>query len=294
MSINIIKRGYRYLKRRFESFVYTMFYEAKFKIDRMEWGLNRDYKRDNEIIVSLTSIPSRLKYIHLSIYTILKQTVKPDRIILYLDEEKCNKDDLPSKLLELEKYGVEIMLKKDIRVHTKYYHAMKENPEAIIITIDDDILYRKDLIEILLDSYKKYPKAISCFRAKRIKFDNNGNLLPYVQWEAYCTSIKSPSHELVALGVEGVLYPPHSIISEVFNEDAIKKYSLKNDDIWLKMMELLTGTKVVRVDIAKNKKVEVLNTQKVALYKSNVGQNQNDVYIHNLLEAYNINLKDFM
>ena len=291
MRFQVFSRCYRYLKRRIESIVFTGYYKLIFKFGKLEYGLNKNPNRAPKIIVSLTSIPSRLDCIHLSILTLMRQTVKPDRIILYLGIEKCEHIQLPQKLLRLKKYGLEIIYRSDLMPHTKYFYAITENPDSIVITVDDDILYRKDLVELLMNSYTRYPKAISCFRAKRIKTDATGALLPYDQWEPYCTSIKEPSLELVALGVEGVLYPPHCMSAEAFNLDAIRKYSLRNDDLWLKMMQLLSGTKVVRVPVKSNRKIEIMKAQKIALYKSNVNKGQNDLYIQNIVSAYNIDIK---
>lgn len=42
---------------------------------------------------------------------------------------------------------------------------MQEYPNNIVITIDDDLLYEKDMIKLLMRSYEKYPNVVS---AKRV------------------------------------------------------------------------------------------------------------------------------
>ena len=43
--------------------------------------------RQQKIIVSLTSYPKRFRYLHLTVKSLLLQTVKPDKIILYLGDD---------------------------------------------------------------------------------------------------------------------------------------------------------------------------------------------------------------
>ena len=52
----------------------------------VEYGVTTE-KRDTRLIVSLTSFPARIKTVHQTINTLLRQTVKPDHIILWLSED---------------------------------------------------------------------------------------------------------------------------------------------------------------------------------------------------------------
>ena len=80
-------------------------------------------KRKQKIIVSLTSYSKRFNSLDLCIKSIMTQTVKPDRIILYVTEEE--KDVVPDKLLDLEKYGLEIRyVYEDYKPHKKYMYAV--------------------------------------------------------------------------------------------------------------------------------------------------------------------------
>ena len=56
-----------------------------------------------QVIVSVTSYPARINEVVLAIKTIYRQTMLPDKVILWLGEEKFpNKfDDLPKELLQL-------------------------------------------------------------------------------------------------------------------------------------------------------------------------------------------------
>ena len=44
---------------------------------------------------------------------------------------------------------------EDLRSHKKYYYTIKEYPDDIMITVDDDIFYRSDMIAKLMAYHKK-------------------------------------------------------------------------------------------------------------------------------------------
>ena len=69
-----------------------------------------DKKRSPEVIVSLTSFPARINSVEKTIRTLLTQTLKPDRVILWLAEEQFHnkENDLPRQLLALKNFGLDI------------------------------------------------------------------------------------------------------------------------------------------------------------------------------------------
>lgn len=247
--------------------------------------------RDKQIIVSLTSFPARFEYLYLVIESIFRQTVKPDRICLYLDEG-IDKSSLPTDLLNLEKYGLEIKIGgAQIKPHKKYYYAMQENPDSIIITVDDDHIYRRNVIEKLMSSYARYPHDVSCMRAHRIQFNPDHSVKAYNDWDYECRKyIMQPRMDLIATGIGAVLYPPHCLPKDTFDIKEIQELSLAADDIWLKVMEMLNGTKVVAVEGKKVNPISVDTIDVTPLASQNVNESKNDVYLKNLIEKYGIDL----
>lgn len=284
MKINLLRK----IRNRGLNYILPIYY----KIKPVEWGLNTLYTREKKVIVSLTSIPSRFDKITLCIESLMRQTYKPDQIILYLGKEKCNENSIPTSIKEMKNKGLRIEFREDLKPHTKYYYAIKENPNDIIITVDDDIYYHRTLIEELIKSYKKYPNAISCMRAHTITFDDEKNIKPYNEWIGEDNSILEPSYKLVATGVGGVLYPPYCMKDELFKKENIIKLSFKADDIWLKFIQMISNTKVVIANPRKTDIVVIKGTQDIALHKANVSYRQNDEYINNLIKYYKINIYD--
>lgn len=201
---------------------------------------NEKEEKEQKIIVSLTSFPPRLPKLHLVIESLLRNTKKPDAIILYLTagQVECI-EKLPKKLQLLQKRGLQIKLCPDkIRSHTKYFYAIKENPNDIVITVDDDLFYRTDLIERHLKAHKQHPTAIIANWVKEIL----PTTTKYAEWPDGTTP--KLSNRFLLLGVSSVLYPPHSLHEELFNKEAIIEQCLTADDVWLSCMALLKGTPI--------------------------------------------------
>jgi len=248
--------------------------------------------RKHHIVVSLTSFPARFNTLHLSLKSILNQSLKPDIVFLCLTKDEVKSEDsLPESVLNLKKYGVQIFFSDDnLKPHNKYFYAIKNYPDSLLITVDDDNMYDKNLVCDLYNSYIKYPAAVSARRAHKITWDKDNILLPYNKWRYEYQKETSPSYDLLATGVGGVLYPPGILPPETFNAGKIKELCLNADDIWLKFMELKNNIPVVWV---KGRRVHPLNikrAQKITLQKNNYHKNQNDSYITALQQYYGINL----
>ena len=173
--------------------------------------------------------------------------------------------------------------------HTKkYFYAVKEYPDDIIITFDDDFIYRDFIVATLYKSYIAHPDCVSAMRVHKMVFTQDGSPIPYNSWESECRNAEGiESHLWFATGVGGVLYPPHCLSGEVFNLEALRKLSFMNDDVWLKFMEVMKGTKVVPAyETGKVQGRQIYGSQDFALWKTNVTGGENDVQIQAVLEHY--------
>ena len=262
---------------------------GKVKKADLSYGLNRDEKRDKKVIVSMTSYPARFNNIYLCLKSILLQDHKPDRIIVWLGSD-TKESDLTKGMLSLKEYGVEYRFDKelDLKPHKKYIYAIQEFPDDIVITVDDDSVYPSTTVSSLLKNYEKHPNAVSARRVHLMTYDKEGKLLPYREWKYEYRGLKTESDDLVAVGVGGVLYPPHIFDERAFDTDRIQELCLGADDIWLKCMELLRGVKVVWTPAFFAHPPAL--TSKSSLGQSNVGAGRNDAYLNAMLKAYDIDL----
>ncbi|MGM9834473.1 MAG: glycosyltransferase [Bacilli bacterium] len=256
---------------------------------------NKLEENSNKIIVSVTSIPSRFSKLYLSLETIFHQTLKPSKIVLYLGNN-IDKTKIPKQIIKMQKRGLEIKFREDVNLkpHTKYFYAMQEYQDNIIITFDDDIFYNKNVIKILYSSYLKFPNAISCMRPHKITFEGN-KIKSYLQWEGAYNGEDAliPNHYLCATGVGGVLYPPNIMPPETFNIDLISKIALCQDDLWLKFIEVKHDIKIVKACHRNYKNHSINGTQEIALSQLNVEENRNDKYLTLLNEYFKLTKDDF-
>ena len=257
-------------------------------------GLWKGEARKVPVVVSMTTFPPRFAKIGMVIKSLLCQDYKPDRIVIYLDG-KTTYEDLTEEMKGFEKYGVEYRFHNEIllKSHSKYFFAMQEFPEAIIVTTDDDVIVPRDWLSSLMDTYQKYPGAVCSRRVHLMRYDEKG-FLPYNHWYDQWRGIKKPSHLLIATGVGGVLYPPHCLPAEAFDEQRIRELALNADDIWLKCWEVMGNIPVVW---AANQEVSLLETEaehEIALSNSNVNESQNDIILNKVLEYYHLSVSDFL
>lgn len=238
------------------------------------WKKGYGLDANGRIIVSLTTYPARISTVWLTIASLLQQTMKPYKVILWLAEEQFPSYEVPDSLKRLQKRGLEICFCEDLKPHKKYYYAMQEYPEYYIITADDDIFYPEDHIERLWKGHEKYPDAVVCHWSHWIDFDGQEEFMPYNDWAD--NGEETPSFATLAVGCNGILYPPGCLPEEAFDKNKIKELSLNTDDLWLKCMEIMNGYKTVNCNKTVLIYFNVLSTRKSGLWKSNTGESRNN------------------
>lgn len=258
-----------------------------------EFGLNNEEQRNTKITASLTSFPERIPTLHYTIESLLTQSVKPDRLILWLAEEQFprKEEDLPSSLTKLIQYGLEIKWCEDLKSYKKLVPTILECPNDIIITFDDDIYYDGKVIEDLYNGYLKNPKAITTIRAFRVKFDKSNNLSFFSSnkiiwnWRKY----QKPSLYNTIIGCGGVLYPPNSLYQDILDKNKFQKILPTQDDIFFWGMAILNKTPIQIVNgYSKTLKV-IENTQNSGLCKINIKKGKGlsgNQSLEQLLKAY--------
>lgn len=223
---------------------------------KTDLAMTREDFTDREVVVSLTSFPPAIGYAVKAIKSILKGSVLPDRIVLYLYLPQFRDSTVPEELTQLQKeYPIfEIRdCESDTRSYKKLVPALRDFPESIIITVDDDVAYHKNMVRDLLRLHAKYPEYIFAHRAKQVMPG-----FPYKKWTKYrwyhfLFKRIQPSFRNLQTGVGGVLYPPHSLSSEMMDESLFTELAPTCDDIWFWAAAVANGTKVVPVPFGHNK-----------------------------------------
>ena len=251
------------------------------QIHKKEIGIDAD----SNIIVSITSFPDRIKTVWIAVASLLNQTKKPYKVILWLAEEQFPGREIPKSLLRLRERGLEICFGEDLKPHKKYFYTMQKYPEYFVITADDDIFYPENHIEQLWKSYTAHPDTIICQWSHLIGIDEQGEFQPYNSWTN--NHISKPLYRTLAVGCNGILYPPGSIPKEAFAQEDIIRNALFTDDLWLKCMEIKNGRKTVNCNETILIYFNILSARKSGLWKRNTGHAQeNDKVWNRLMQLY--------
>ena len=252
-------------------------------------GISNDKYCENDIVVSLTTYGRRLYEVYLAIESIMQQSMKPNKIVLWLGNELEN-TEIPIVLKNQQKRGLEINYCKDIKSYKKLIPALKAFPSAVIITIDDDFIYDFDLVENLVNSYKKNPELISSARMHRMKLTRKNKLEKYAKWVSNYEGFDvSPLN--FPTGNGGILYPPHCFNNEVFNEEVFLDICKFADDVWFKAMALLNGILSQKIFTHKkggNDHISNTIAQYMSLSHINIEKGMNDVQLKAVFDKYNL------
>lgn len=251
-------------------------------------------KENNRIIISVTSFPLRIKKLWVVIETILRQSQKPDKLILWLSLEQFSSIDiLPKKIVAQVKRGLEIrFVNEDIKSFKKFYYSFQEFPQDYILTIDDDIFYESHLIENIINLSKTYKNSIIAAYCKKINW-NSTNLSSYSSWPLIKEKT-TPNYQCFFGTGGGTLFPPNSLDHDIFKKDLFLNLSPTADDIWINTMCRLNNTPIActgqiscyfPVKIKSNKTLDSLNN----------GMNQNDIQLGKVINYYikNRNINPF-
>lgn len=212
----------------------------------------RDRQR---VIVSLTSYPQRIDYVADVVRSLFAQLQLPDLTVLYLSEDQFpdGVKSLPPNLTSCLGRDFQIRwVRGDMRSHKKYLYAVRDFPEDLVITVDDDIVCRNTLVGDLLSAHTRHPHAVAAIRTHLMEFDFNGVLLPYSSWQMEVGNARPglcdrPSMRLFGTSGAGMLLPPGSLPAAAFDTRAIGETCPNADDVWLKAMSTIAGYPTVSV-----------------------------------------------
>jgi hypothetical protein len=219
-----------------------------------------------ELIVSLTSYPGRFATLHLTLLSLLDQSVRPDRILLWIADTDI--DQLPPAVRDLASDRLSIRVCEDIRNFKKILPTRAEFPDAFILICDDDSYYPPDWLKGIVAHFDPARPAIICTRAHQVTTAPDGSLEPYRAWPRNVSADWTAGHrrDLLPTGNGGVLYPPGSLPEMTLDRDLIKKLSATSDDVWLFFMGRQAGFSVSRVPGKKREYLEWPQSQAGALW----------------------------
>ncbi len=247
-------------------------------------------ERPQPVVVTLTSWPPKIQKSVLAIESILRQTLKPNRVILWLAEDEFP-DGVPPIFDYLKGRGLEVQWCENIKSFKKLIPALRDPDlqDSVLISADDDIVYKPDWLQSLHTTHLRSPHAVVAHRARVMQWEEDGEApKPYATWElAHEGTPKSAM--LLPTGCGGILFPPKSLNDLAMNASIGMTHCPTGDDIFWFGCALLNGTPILMPD-APQKSVVELNDEEdkpFCLWTANK-HGKNDEMLHSFFSAHNI------
>ena len=176
--------------------------------------------KKQRIVVGLTTIPSRCDKLEETLVSLASQTLKPDAILISVPK-MSKREGVPYPVPNIAKtvkrilpgVGKVVVLDEDYGPLTKLIGPLfnEPDPETIIITVDDDQRYGKNMVATLLAGARAHPGSVVCRCGHVIgKFPhlwgyriNRGDRT----WPLSTVNVEPGSRVDIVSGFCGVLYP---------------------------------------------------------------------------------------
>ncbi|MCM1530958.1 MAG: glycosyltransferase [Bacteroides sp.] len=244
-----------------------------------------------QVIVSLTSFPAAIHYAIGAVKSILQGSVLPDKVVLYLTFPDFGEIGIPQDLLKLAENNPIFEIRNndpDLRSYQKLIPALNDFPEAVVVTIDDDVLYHRHMLRDLLKVHRIVPDAIVAHRVRRIIPDAPYSMWKKYKWYHFLIKRIHAGYKNLLTGVGGVLYPPHSLKAEMLDVKIYSKIAPTADDLWFWAAAVANRRKIVPVPFGRNKLHYGGKPLDISLMKTNIesGIDRNALVMQAILENY--------
>lgn len=228
---------------RLRGFLHGVWHRASHALRRRS-GINAA-PRDCPVVVSLTTHPARLSTVFLAVESLLNQSFKPDRIVLWLSRAEINAGDIPTELRRQQQRGLEIRWHdENLSCYKKLIHALEEFADCHIVTADDDLMFPRHWLRDLHRAHTRHPHAIAAHRGYWCSRRAARELRPYNLWPA-ADNATAPSHDIFPTCGAGAWFAPGVLDARVTERALFMRLCPGADDIWYKAMSLLAQAPTV-------------------------------------------------
>ena len=191
---------------------------------------------DRRVVVSLSTVPSRINNLRATIRSLLKQTRPPDEIILAVPEFSIREKRayvVPEYVLRLPRLRI-LRSEKDWGPATKFIPVVQEElagdrGDTVIMVVDDDRLYPRDALATYLHYSAQLTEAALCFRGAAMP--------PTLDWrDAIMTKgneLREPRSVAVITGCGSYLIQPRFFDESLWDYSNAPRAAFYMDDIWI-------------------------------------------------------------
>ena len=196
----------------------------------------------------MTTIPARLEGLSKTVKSALDHLVHCDAIYLNIPHvsRKGKKYVLPKDFLSdlTPEQQTKVILNRcqDLGPITKILPALEleSDPNTLVISLDDDIMFKKDISQILLEKHRQYPDACVSFSGFCV------GVFPF-NWQFAISNKRDLECDWIQ-GVHSIVFPRGLIDLESFKE--WKPHMIKHDDH--RISSFLSSKGIRRISINKS------------------------------------------
>lgn len=205
-----------------------------------------------DIIISLTTMNSRINFVRYTLNSLLHQNYRVYKIIVNYDRSINIKKIKKLKKI-YKKFNVEFRLVKNFFSHKKYLFLNKREINFRILLCDDDMIYDKWFLQDMVILSNHYPKCVVTLFGWEIEYGKNGEILARDQWKFKFTKCHSSKISYWSDNAYS-LFPKNFFDKNIMSKTKVKKYftNLDNniigyDDSWINFNRIKKKIKVFYV-----------------------------------------------
>ena len=199
--------------------------------------------RNSGLIVTLTTIPSRLETLAPTLKSLLRQSVRPAEIRLCLpawSEREQRAYEIPAWLRSL--HCVTLVPCDDVGPATKFLSTLRATPaDQAVVVVDDDRIYHPRLLETFLALAQAHPNraiAAAGWRVPADLIDRPTTLLARLRRAPYVpvrgNQIRRPRRVDIVQGVHGYVVRPRFFDLEALADFNNAPAAVRMvDDVWV-------------------------------------------------------------
>lgn len=189
------------------------------------------------VVATFTSFPGRINYVMLTIKSLINQSYKLDAIhfnvprqLERFENHTWDESAFQQQLDSLKKtFGNNLQIHRvvDYGPATKLLGVLpiEEDPNTILIVVDDDVVYQKDMVKLLINGHMRYPEYAITTKCEVLQIIEGDWKWPAIKNGQLCKGW--------ACAYKGILYRRNMFDNSIFNLKLAPRGCWVHDDVYI-------------------------------------------------------------
>lgn len=188
--------------------------------------------KEQRLVASLTTLPDRIANLQPTLDCLVHQTRPPDEIVIaiaWFSMRQQREYQIPEYLTQIARVRI-LRCERDWGPATKFIPVIQnESENTLVVVLDDDRTYPRDLFATYLHFHEQLPDAALCIRGARMPRN--------LDWrDAVMTRgdrIREPQRVAVITGAGSYLIQPRLFDQSLCDYSSAPPAAFYMDDIWI-------------------------------------------------------------